>query len=314
MTVRTRRATVCLGTLAILAGLALAGCGGDNESGGIPPANQADGDPAPAGGALDPARGEDGTAEEPAAPGGNGQGAPAPVTSRSLIYSGSITVVVDDVVAAANQAAGIATGVRGVVGGDQRSIDGDRSSATLVLRIPAESFSSTLDTLAQLGDEESRSVQTEDVTEAVVDLDARLATQRASVTRVRRLLERANQLGEIVSIEAELAKREAELASLEQRRTRLADLVALSTVTLNLRGRTAPAAKPAEPESGFLAGLSEGWAAFSESVKVALTVAGWLLPWVALIGVPVWLAVRLLRRRRRPVAAPAVAPAPTAER
>jgi hypothetical protein len=304
MTVRTRRAAACLGTLVVLTGLLLAGCGASDSPSGAPPANGAQDGAAPGGNAGGEEGG--GPAAEPAPDNGKGQGAPAPVATRSLIYTGTTTVVVDDVVDAANQAAGIAAAAGGAVGGDQRSLDGDRSSAQLTLRVPADRFSSTIDALAKLGDEESRSVQTEDVTEAVVDLDARLATQRASVARVRRLLERANSLGEIVSIESELTRREADLASLEQRRERLADLVALSTITLHLRGRTAPA-EDAEPDTGFLAGLREGWDAFVASAKVVLTVAGWLLPWAALIGVPTWLALRLLRRRRRP----AVAPAPT---
>jgi hypothetical protein len=140
----------------------------------------------------------------------------------------------------------------------------------------------------------------------MIDLDTRLATQRASVERVRALLARARTIGEVVSIEGELTRREAELASLEQRKERLADQVALSTITVNLRGPEAPGEEPRD-ERGFLAGLKAGWDGFLTSVQVVLTVAGWLLPWVIAVGLPVWLAVWLLRRRPRPVA-PAPAP------
>ena len=71
-----------------------------------------------------------------------------------------------------------------------------------------------MDRLAQLGDEQTRSVQTQDVTESLVDVESRLVTQQASVDRVRALLAKANTIGEVVSIESELTKREADLDSL----------------------------------------------------------------------------------------------------
>jgi hypothetical protein len=154
-----------------------------------------------------------------------------------------------------------------------------------------------------------RGIQTQDVTEDLVDLDARLATQEASVERVRALLARAQTIGEIVSIESELTQRMAELDSLKQRRERLGGLVALSTITLNLRGPDSPGL--AEPESGFLAGLKSGWAGFLASVEIVLTIVGWLLPFALVIGPPVWLLVWLLRRRRTRPATPAAQTPPT---
>jgi hypothetical protein len=228
---------------------------------------------------------------------------------RTLIYTGQIYVKVDDVGAKADQAAGIATSLGGTIGGDQRALNGDQSSAQIVLRVPSDKFDEALNQLARLGTEESRSKQTEDVTEQVVDLEARLATQRASVDRVRALLAQATTIGEVVSIESELTRREADLASLEQRRERLAGLVALSTITAYLHGPDAEVV-PDEPDTGFLAGLKSGWRAFLESVKILLTVAGWLLPWAIAIFVPIWLLIWFLRRRRPARATIPAAPAP----
>lgn len=234
---------------------------------------------------------------------GDAQQAPTQVEpQRSLIYTGTMSVKVDDVVKAADRAVDIAEGSGGAIGADRRTLDADRSSAQLILRVPADKFASTLDELAKLGTEESRAIATQDVTEQLIDLDARLTTQRASVERVRALLARAQTIGEVVTIESELARREAELASLEQRKEKLAGLVALSTITLNLRGPAAPAPEE-ETKTGFLAGLKSGWAAFLESIKILLTVAGWLLPWVIAVGAPIWLGIWLLRRRR-PVPVP----------
>jgi len=96
----------------------------------------------------------------------------------------------------------------------------------------------------------------------------------------------------------------------------MADQVALSTITVILRGPEAPGEQPKEPETGFIAGLKAGWKGFVTSVGVVLTIAGTLLPWLIAIGVPVWFALWLLRRRRpavvamAPAAATATGPAP----
>jgi hypothetical protein len=299
---------------ALLAALALGACS-SNTSGSSTSYDQA-GAPAPGMAPADPAAGEAAAPNEQKDGGTTSQQqAPAKVEpqQRSVIYTGTMSVKVDDVNQKAAEAISIVTGVSGVVGADKRTLDADRSFASLTLRVPADSFNATLDRLAKLGTEENRAITTEDVTEALIDIDARITTQRASVERVRTLLARANTVGEVVSIEGELTRREAELASLEQRKDRLSGLVSLSTITLTLRGPAAPAA-PIEPETGFLAGLKSGWAAFLESVKVVLTIAGWLLPFALVVGIPLWIVLWYVRRRRRPVVTATPAPAtPTAE-
>jgi hypothetical protein len=185
------------------------------------------------------------------------------------------------------------------VGSDKRTINENRSEAHLQLRIPADKFTSTLDALAKLGTEEARSTSTEDVTEAIVDVDARIESQKASVARTRALLGQARNLGEIVSIEAELAKRESELASLEARKRRLADLTSLSTLTVHLLGPDAETpTSPVQRDPSFLDGLEAGWNAFLGAMNVLLLMLGYLLPFAVVIGGPIALLIWLLRRRR----------------
>jgi hypothetical protein len=228
----------------------------------------------------------------------------APVTSvdqRSIVYNGSINIRVEGVVDAADHATTIATGLGGFVADDTRTISDSGSQATLVLRVPADKFDSALDSLAKLGTEEGRQVNADDVTETLVDLDARIATQQASLARVRDLLARASTIGEIVSLENDLTNRQATLDSLTQRREKLSGLVALATITVYFYGPTGPIVEE-KPDTGFLAGLRGGWDGFLSSVTVVLTVAGWLLPWAIAIGVPLWLILWIVRRRRRRLA------------
>jgi hypothetical protein len=54
-----------------------------------------------------------------------------------------------------------------------------------------------------------------------------------------------------------------------------------------------------EEDTGIMVGLRNGWSAFVASLRVALTVLGWLLPWLVFVGGPVYLVVWLYRRWRR---------------
>jgi len=241
--------------------------------------------------------------------GGDVANAIDPVQERSIIYTGTITVQVESVAPAADEAIAVVVGLGGLVAGDNRTIDEDRSQATLVLRVPADQFSSTLDRLARLGTEQSRQVQAQDVTEELVDLDARIATQRASVDRVRELLARAETIAEIVSLETELTRRQAELDSLIQRRATMAGLVDLATITLILQE---PRAAEEEPETGFIPGLRAGWKGLLVSLEILLTLTGWLLPWAVVFGLPTLAIVLAVRRSRRRRQAEAAAPGPVA--
>ncbi|MBM0232901.1 DUF4349 domain-containing protein [Micromonospora sp. STR1_7] len=302
-----RRRGALLAATTLAAALAVTGCGA-GDSGTRDTAGSAAEAPAVNGGeaAKDAAAG---------APEAAGAGAPdLRVDQRAIIYTGTMRVQVDDVDAAAREAAAVATRAGGFVGGDQRrSADAD-AVVELQLRVPAATFTGVVEQIAKLGRPRSREINTQDVTEETVDLDARITSQRARVDSARRLLARATTITDLVSLENELGRREADLASLEAKKRRLADLTALSTITVSLAG---PAAKSAEEEAetGFLVGLKGGWKAFVVSLTVLLTVLGALLPWLVALGVPLGVLLVVLRRRRKspalvaPVSAPPPVPA-----
>ncbi|MEV6298145.1 DUF4349 domain-containing protein [Actinoplanes sp. NPDC051861] len=310
-----KRGTIKLIGAVLLAGALLAGCGAADDAasseGGAPNAAAE-----PGGGSLaDQAAPAEGRAEAPQQ--GKDTTAQAPdlrVDQRSIIYTGSITVRVDDVTTAAAQATGIASAAGGFIGSDERHSGTGSDTANITLRVPAAKFSSVVDQLAKLGTEEVRGINTEDVTEAVVDLDARISVQKARVESAKKLLTQAKDLDDLVMLEREVATREADLGSLEAKKRRLADLTSLSTITVVLLDPDAAQPEEEQPP-GFLAGLSGGWNALMASLAVLMTVLGALIPWIIAIGLPVWAVlyvIRRLRRRPPPAATPAPAEAPAA--
>ena len=294
----------------LLAGLLLTGCsgGGDAESTSAGGGSSAAGDAA-GGGSADGAV-DLGAVPAPATDeGAGGGGADGTVVSRralagaSLIRTADLSVRVDDVRRAADEAARITAAAAGQVSAEERSGTGDEGSAVVVLRVPPVAFDDVLSRLAGLGEEQERRVGTQDVTDQVVDLDSRIATQQASVARVRALLEQADDVGEVVQVEGELTRRTADLESLQARLAALEEQVDLSTVTLRLHAdedRIGPAAAP-----GFSDGLAAGWDAVLVGLRLLGVTVGALLPFTPLLLVVALLVHR--SRSRRAAGAPAQA-------
>jgi hypothetical protein len=167
--------------------------------------------------------------------------------------------------------------------------------------------------LARLATLASTTTTSEDVTTQLIDVEARIKVQQASVQRVRQLLTRAQTIRDIMAIEGEVAQRQAELDSLAQQQAYLKDQTSMATVKVNVERTPDPTTTPKkDDDSGFLAGLSAGWDGLKTTVVAVATVVGALLPFagVALVlGVPVWLLVR--RLRRSPATAPAATATPT---
>lgn len=311
-----RRSVVRVPLLAalVVAALVLAGCSGgsdseatraSSDSGGG--AESAPGFPGEGGATGDEADGATGGGA--GSPGGGRTGGTAGaaadlssvasgrvVPGSAVLRTGELTVRVDDVGAAADEAARTATAAGGSVSAEERSSGGDHGSAVVVMRVPPAAFDETLRRLAGLGEELDRRRGTQDVTEQVIDLDTRIATQRASVARVRALLDRADTIGEIVQVEAELTRRTADLESLEARLAVLEEQVELSTITLRLEGEDG-ASPPAGGPLGFGDGLAAGWEALVAVGRTVAVTVGALLPFAPLLLVAGGLLWRSRSRR-----------------
>lgn len=187
------------------------------------------------------------------------------------------------------------TGSYGVEG---RSADAPQpvgvNEARLTLRVPAERLDGVLAELSRIGTVSYRSSQSQDVTDAYVDVQARIEPMKDSIARVRALLAKATDLQQIVLLESELTRRQAELDSLTQRLAELDRITTTSDVTVTL---WTEAVAPVEEESGFVAALRTAWDQLLSSLEVILIGLAVLLPWI-LLGLLVAWAVRGVLRRR----------------
>ena len=129
---------------------------------------------------------------------------------RSIVYTASLEIEVDDVIAAGRRALVELQGLGGVLFGQETS-SGPEPRSVLTIKVRPESFAAALDRLAGLGTLVSQTVYADDVTERVVDLQSRITTAEASVERLRAFLEGATDLEGVAAMEAQLLQRETDL-------------------------------------------------------------------------------------------------------
>lgn len=150
---------------------------------------------------------------------------------RDIIYTASIAVQTADVPAAAANASSIVQELGGFIFGQETYTEG-HAHTTLVFKIRPESFSHALHRLSSVGELVSQTVNAQDVTGAIVDLDSRIASAATSVERMRQFLGQATDVEGVAELERELSERETNLERLRGQLRAMQDQVSLATITL----------------------------------------------------------------------------------
>jgi hypothetical protein len=137
----------------------------------------------------------------------------------------------------------VRTTVEGIVaqaGGfvDRLTVDGDTATARTLsgsLRVPSDRMSGVLDRLRQLGQVVEDTQGSEEVTEQIVDLDARLASARATEQRLTDLLKnRTGRLSDVLSVERELARVRLDIERLDAEKTNTTRRVTYATIAIQI--------------------------------------------------------------------------------
>ncbi|MFC8371008.1 MULTISPECIES: DUF4349 domain-containing protein [unclassified Streptomyces] len=311
---RSLRPAHALAGVLLAAALAVSGCSGaSDDSGASGAADKA---------AAAPAEGQ--AAQEDAkqgAPGGSADGAqataPPKATANHIIRTASLTVRVEDVPKALDEARTTTENAGGYIGDETTDRDEEGHEHTrVVLRVPVGEYDEVLADLEGTGKLLERSAKAQDVTDQVVDVESRITTQRASVARIRELMDRATELSDVVTLEGELSSRQADLEALLAQQASLKDRTSLATITLSLSETPVEEAEK-DDDPGFVDALAGGWDAFVTMLRWLAVAIGAVLPFaaVAVLLVLLWRKVVRPRLPRRPEPAPvttALGPLPAA--
>ena len=164
---------------------------------------------------------------------------PAEVTAlfvgRQIIKTGDVVVEAADVRATTDAIIDVVFDNGGAIWGQETQSE-PTPSAVLTVRVPPLEFDQLMSEITGVPGVGvvSENTTSDDVTEVVVDLDARITAAQSSVARVQLLLDEARDLNTIFQLEEELASRQADLERLLGQRKTIGDQISLSTITVTI--------------------------------------------------------------------------------
>ena len=152
---------------------------------------------------------------------------------RRIIRSGDLSVTVSAPEQSLVEVERIVTAAGGFVESKSSAED----SVGLLCRVPAERLDWIMDSIAALGSIERRSVSASDVTEQHADLSTRLKNNLALRDRLQKLLDRAQDVEDVLAIERELTRIQSEIETQQTSLERLDSQIALSELSVRLERR-----------------------------------------------------------------------------
>ena len=222
---------------------------------------------------------------------------------RMIIRTGEISLVVDDIVETMDGIAEMVDSFDGYVVssrvyGEEKDMKGRMS-----IRVPDDKFDVALAELGGLAVRvESESTDSRDVTEEYIDLEARLNNAEATENQYLSLLEKAEEVEDILRIYDSLSRVRNEIEQIKGRMQYLERTTSMSLISIRL--------EPAATAKGL---VRAGWSAL-ETLKSAVrgiaifgqwlgTIAIWLLIftplWGAVAGVIYWRYRRKKKAKER---------------
>jgi hypothetical protein len=233
------------------------------------------------------------TASKP--PGASKKAAETPATRPQLIKKAQLSLVVKSLDASTKSVTNIVEKQQGDILGFQNQKPPDssvRQTASVQIRVPQERLETTVEALAKLGTVENRSLTAEDVTNQLVDSEARLRNLRKSEEMVLKIMERSGSVGDVLKVSQELSKIRESIERIDAQLKSLRNQVAYSTISLTLQTAVSAQQTP-EPSLGLR--VQETWGKATHSVgELTLGLLGlgiWLLaysPYFLLIAAAVY--------------------------
>ena len=169
------------------------------------------------------------------------------------------------------------------------SADYGNRSSHFVIRVPVENYNSFISRQGEIGIIISSSENNRDVTEEYVDIEARLASATLREERVLKILENADRLDDVLTLERELSDIRYEIESYTGRLRKFDSLVSYSTVTVNISEVTVITPRKPEPLS-FSERVTKSFKDGMENVKEDLEDFVVSLSY-NLVGIIVWTVI-----------------------
>lgn len=175
------------------------------------------------------------------------QTTPEPKKQSQLIKRAQLTLVVESI----HQTTESITTIIQKQQGDilkfeaQKSADNSqRQTAYLEFRVPQQRLETTLNALAKLGTVENQMITAEDVSDQLVDFQARLRNLRKSEDMILKIMERSGSVGDVLKAANELSTIRESIERIDAQLRNLQNQVAYSTINLTLESPVSAASTP----------------------------------------------------------------------
>ena len=294
--------------IAVVLLVALAGCSGfgGTENGDADSGPEANGDAATAAGDAASAGGGANAVDAGSDDAGDASDAQRLQTrQRQTIRTGEIRLRVNDTERASEQIRRLAAERGGFVSDSSQEVEERHNetwrTGTMTVRVPSEEFDATVAGIESQGEVRSVDTRSEDVTDQLVDIEARLENLRAERDRLRELYDGANDTEDVLAVQRELSDVQEEIERLEARQAAFERDVALATITVQLSEE--PPEPPEEPsttwyDTGLVAAFLSSVSGVATAVRAFVVAVAYLAPYALVFGLPAVGGIVAWRRLR----------------
>jgi len=186
---------------------------------------------------------------------------------------------------------------------------GTNPYAALTVRVPESSFDAAVKRFAALGDVQSVSTTSEDVTSQYVDLQARLRHYRAVERRLVRFLAATDNVNQMLAVQDRIDNVQLTIEQLSAQLKSLRESTTYGTLSLFLREKGVPQTGAIDPSDTFTGTLMHSIQVLGHGARVTGLVLTALLPFVVVfggLGLVMWYVLHRVRRGRRQPSLPSL--------
>ncbi len=160
---------------------------------------------------------------------------PTPVNPTKIIKNASLRLQVESYAAGLKQVKQIVSQFGGAISAENENNSQYRLENNMSIRVPAQQFDTLVNQLLTIAMYvENKQINTEDVTEQYVDIEARMNAKKQVEARYLDILKKAVKIEEILSVERQLGLIREEIESAQGKLKYFDNRVQFSTINLNL--------------------------------------------------------------------------------
>jgi hypothetical protein len=203
-------------------------------------------------------------------------------TDTKIISTAEVTIEVNNVTGSVETLRTLAIQKGGYVSSTDIETDSNNQpTGTVVLRIPAAGFDTTLNGIKAIGTVKSVATEAQDVTENYVDVQAQITSYQNQIAQYNTILKQSQTVADVLKVQEQIDQAQTELDRLNVQMKYLNSQIDFSTITVNLQE---PEPVGSQGSHDFVAAINEGIAGFLGMIDTIIIVVFSIIPLVIIGG------------------------------